>query len=172
MSGTHHRIPAGGASAQQQGTQSAQIATTGGGFSLTEDWLAAAVGLLVIVIAWALFGSGGSIKWLAVAPAKWSSIGQAAQDFARHLPGYVALFITFALLFGVSVTLLRKRAGAFLTAILVVFVVSALILILGAWADAPKYNPKPPLVALALGLILSNVFTLPEWLAAVQRVEF
>jgi len=172
MSDTHHSVPAGGASAQQQGTQGAQIAATGGGFSLTEDWLAAAVGLLVIVIAWALFASGGSIKWLAVAPAKWTSIGSAAQDFARHLPNYVALFVTFALLFGVSVTLLRQRAGAFLTAFLVVFAVSALILILGAWVDASKYNLEPPLVALALGLILSNVFTLPAWLEAGLRVEF
>ncbi|HEY2023022.1 YeiH family protein [Paraburkholderia sp.] len=172
MSDTHHSVPGSGAPVQRQGTQSTQTTATGGGFSLTEDWLAAAVGLLLIVIAWALFATGGSIKWLAVAPAKWSNIGQAAQDFARHLPGYVALFVTFGLLFGASVTLLRQRAGAFLSAFLVVFVVSALILILGAWVNASKYNLEPPLVALALGLIVSNVFTLPQWLSAGLRVEF
>ncbi|WP_233832882.1 YeiH family protein [Paraburkholderia sp. ZP32-5] len=172
MSDTHHSVPASGAPTQRQGTQSTPVTTTGGGFSTTEDWLAAAVGLLVIVIAWALFASGGSIKWLAVAPAKWSNIGQAAQDFSRHFPNYFALFAAFALLFGVSVALLRQRVGAFLAAFLVVFVVSALILILGAWVDASKYNLEPPLVALALGLIVSNVFTPPEWLVAGLRVEF
>lgn len=60
------------------------------------------VGLLVIVVARALFASGSSIKWLAVAPAKWSSVAQAAQDVRKHLPNYAALFIAFALLFGVS----------------------------------------------------------------------
>ena len=46
--------------------------THGGGLFSTEDWWAVWVGLLVIVVAWALFASGSSIKWLAVAPAKWS----------------------------------------------------------------------------------------------------
>ncbi|MGF6699246.1 putative membrane protein YadS [Paraburkholderia sp. MM5496-R1] len=171
MSDTRHTVPEGAAPAQRQGTQDAQTAR-GSGFSLTEDWLAAGVGLLVIVIAWALFASGSSIKWLAVAPAKWSSVAQAAQDIGKHLPNYLALFATFAVLFGASVGLLRQRVGAFLAAFVVVFVASALILTLGAWVDASRYNLEPPLVALALGLLVSNLFTLPEWLAAGLRVEF
>ncbi|MGF6409131.1 YeiH family protein [Paraburkholderia sp. MM5482-R1] len=171
MSDTHHTVPEGAAPGQRQGTQDAQTAR-GSGFSLTEDWLAAGVGLLVIVIAWALFASGSSIKWLAVAPAKWSSVAQAAQDIGKHLPNYFALFATFAVLFGASVALLRQRVGAFLAAFVVVFVASALILTLGAWVDASRYNLEPPLVALALGLLVSNLFTLPEWLAAGLRVEF
>ncbi len=47
-----------------------------------------------------------------------------------------------------------------------------LIFTLGAWVNASKYNLEPPLVALALGLVISNVFTLPEWFSAGLRVEF
>ncbi len=36
----------------------------------TEDWWAVWIGLAIIVIAYLLFASGTSIKWLAVAPAK------------------------------------------------------------------------------------------------------
>lgn len=77
-----------------------------------------------MAVAYALFASGGSIKWLAVAPAKWTSIGQLADDLGKHASGYVALFI-----------------------------VSTAIFAAGAWAKASSYDLEPPLVALALGLI-------------------
>ena len=41
----------------------------------TEDWWAVAIGLFVIVIAYGLFASGGSIKSLAVAPGRWNDFG-------------------------------------------------------------------------------------------------
>ena len=66
MSDTNQTLPSGAAPSQPRSGQSAH----GGGLFSTEDWWAVWVGLLVIVIAWALFASGSSIKWLAVAPAK------------------------------------------------------------------------------------------------------
>src|SRR5580698_3708418 len=128
MSDTNQTLPTGAAPTNRQTAQ-------GGGLFSTEDWWAVWVGLLVIVIAWALFASGSSIKWLAVAPAKWSSVGQAAQDLGKHLPNYAALFVAFALLFGVSLALLKQRVGAFLASFLILFVVSALIFTLGAWVN-------------------------------------
>ena len=50
----------------------------------TEDWWAVWIGLGIIVVAYLLFASGTSIKWLAVAPAKWATVGQAASDLGRH----------------------------------------------------------------------------------------
>jgi uncharacterized membrane protein YadS len=164
MSDSNPAIPADAAPSTQS--------TRGGGLFSTEDWWAVWVGLLVLVVAWALFASGGSIKWLAVAPAKWSSIDQAAQDLGKHLPNYAALFVGFAVLFGISVTALQQRLGAFLASFLILFVASALIFTIGAWTSASKYNLEPPLVALAIGLVISNVFRLPEWFSAGLRVEF
>lgn len=164
MSDSNPTIPAGAAPTAQN--------TRGGGLFSTEDWWAVWVGLLVILVAWALFASGGSIKWLAVAPAKWSSIGQAAQDIGKHLPNYAALFVGFAVLFGVSLAALKQRLGAFLASFLILFVASAVIFTIGAWVSASKYNLEPPLVALALGLLISNVFSLPAWFSAGLRVEF
>ena len=138
----------------------------------TEDWWAVAIGLLAIVAAYALFASGSSIKWLAVAPAKWSSIGQLAGDLGKHASGYVALFIAFAAVFSVAIVALGLPIGQFLAGFLVVFIVSTAIFATGAWAQASAYNLEPPLIALALGLIVSNVFTLPAWLAPALRVEF
>ncbi|SAK84591.1 hypothetical protein AWB76_05857 [Caballeronia temeraria] len=138
----------------------------------TEDWWAVGIGLLAIVVAYALFASGGSIKWLAVAPAKWSSLGQLAGDFGKHASGYVALFIAFAAVFSVAIVALGLPVGQFLAGFLVVFIVSTIIFTAGAWSKASAYNLEPPLIALALGLIVSNLFSLPAWLAPALRVEF
>ncbi|KXU94298.1 hypothetical protein CR51_27610 [Caballeronia megalochromosomata] len=138
----------------------------------SEDWWAVAIGLFAIIVAYALFASGGSIKWLAVAPAKWSGFGQLAGDLGRHASSYVALFVAFAAVFSVAIAALGLPVGKFLAGFLVVFVVSALIFAAGAWAQASRYNLEPPLIALALGLIVSNLFGLPAWLAPALRVEF
>src|SRR5579864_7968487 len=131
MSDTNHTLPTGAAPGRQQ-------SASGGGLFSTEDWLAVWVGLLVIVVAWALFASGSSIKWLAVAPAKWSSIGAAGADFVKHLPNYVALFLVFAVLFGVSLVALRQKVAHFLPSFLILFIASVLIFHLGAWVNAAK----------------------------------
>src|SRR5258707_10250336 len=42
----------------------------------------------------------------------------------------------------------------------------------GKGSEASRYNLEPPLLALALGLFISNVIGLPRWLDAGFRVEF
>ncbi len=138
----------------------------------TEDWWAVWIGLGLIVIAYLLFASGTSIKWIAVAPAKWSQPAQAGADFVQHLANYIALFVLFAVVFSVAVAALGQRVGQFLPGFLLVFVLSTLIFFGGAWASSSTYNLEPPLIALALGLIVSNVATVPAWLVPALRVEF
>ena len=125
MSDTRHSLPAGA-----QPSRPAHTTGSGGLFS-TEDWWAVWVGLLVILVAWALFASGSSIKWLATAPAKWSNLSAAGQDLAKHLPNYAALFVVFAVLFGVSLSVLKQRIGHFLASFAILFVASILIFEVG-----------------------------------------
>lgn len=138
----------------------------------TEDWWAVWIGLTAVAAAYLLFASGASIKWLAVAPAKWSGAAQLGQDLLRHLPSYLSLFVAFAALFSISIVALKQRVAHFLPAFFVVFIASTLIFIAGAWVDAAKYNLEPPLVALVLGLVVANTVKLPAWLDAGLRVEF
>src|SRR5438067_1476000 len=46
-----------------------------------EDYWAIWLGLGIVVVAYALFVSGSSIKWLAVTPAKWSTLSQLGAHF-------------------------------------------------------------------------------------------
>ncbi|CAH2924218.1 MAG: Inner membrane protein [uncultured Paraburkholderia sp.] len=129
------------------------------------------IGLFAILVAYGLFASGSSIKWLAVAPAKWAQPGQLAADIGKHAGGYVALFVAFAAVFSVAIGALGLSVVRFVSGFIAVFLVSAVIFAVGAWAQASTYNLEPPLIALALGLIVSNVFGAPGWLAPALRVE-
>jgi len=156
------------------GAQASESVATrrGRGLFSNEDWWSVWLGLGLIVVAWALFASGSSIKWLAVAPAKWSEVGQAVGDLTAHLPNYVALFALFALLFGSGLAVLGQRLVHFLPSFLILFVAAVAIFFVGAWTQASHYNLEPPLVALVLGLLVSNLVRLPEWFLAGLRVEF
>jgi len=144
----------------------------GGGWWKTEDWLAVALGLGLIALAYALFAGGSSLDWIAVSPAKWTTPDQLRADFAANWPRYLAQFALWLVL--VSAALkdlghpLRQTAPAFAF----LYVVSVLIFALGQWANAVKYNLEPPLVALLAGLLLANLNVLPRGLDAGFRVEF
>src|ERR1700761_4628440 len=105
MSDTKHALPAGAhpsKSDKSEQTEAARSTPGGRGLFSTEDWWAVWIGLLGVVVALALFASGGSIKWLAVAPAKWTRVAQAVHDVGVHVPNYLALFVVFAVLFGIG----------------------------------------------------------------------
>src|SRR5262245_28406196 len=64
------------------------------------------------------------------------------------------------------------KLNEFLPSFLFLYVVSLVIFAVGQWKEAGAYNLEPPLVALVVGLIISNVFTLPRWMDAGFRVEY
>ncbi|AIF49067.1 YeiH family protein [Dyella japonica] len=142
------------------------------GLFANEDWWSVWIGLAVIVVAWAWFAHGGSLKWLAVAPAKWKTLGEAWQGVASHWPNYVALFTASALLFGTALAVLGHSLSRFLPSFLILFVTSLLIFLAATWTEASRYNLEAPLLALALGLLVSNTVRLPEWFQSGLRVEF
>ena len=49
-----------------------------------EDWWAIWIGLGLVVVAAALFANGQSIKWIAVAPQKWSHLSQVGTQLQAH----------------------------------------------------------------------------------------
>jgi uncharacterized integral membrane protein (TIGR00698 family) len=139
---------------------------------LTEDWWAVWLGLGIIALAYIFYLSGSSISWIAVAPSKWSTFSQLGTQFSANAVRYLALLgVSLVLLTGVA-TFLGQKPKAFVASFIFVFIISAIIYTLGNWDQASKYNLEPPLVALLLGLLISNVIGLPRWLDAGFRVEF
>jgi len=137
-----------------------------------EDWWAVWIGLGLVLVAVVLFANGASLKWIAVTPQKWSTLDQVAAQFGANAMRYLALFALWLVLFGIAVRALGLRLADFIPAFVVLFIVSTLIYALGAWDQASRYNLEPPLVALVLGLLASNLLRLPAWLQSGLRVEF
>jgi hypothetical protein len=137
-----------------------------------EDWWAVWIGLGLIFVAAVLFANGSSLKWLAVAPQKWSHLSDIGPQLRSNGARFAALFVMWALLFGAGAAALGLGWLRFLPAFLVVFLVTTLLYFLGLWDQAAHYNLEPPLVALGLGLLISNTVGAPRWLTPALRVEF
>jgi len=137
-----------------------------------EDWWAIWIGLSLIVAAVAWFAAGGSIKWIAVAPQKWSHLAEVSAQLKQHWLQYGALFVLWSVAFGAGAASLGIAISRFLPAFLAIFAVATLIYFLGLWDQSAHYNLEPPLVALGLGLAVSNTVGVPQWLTPALRVEF
>jgi uncharacterized integral membrane protein (TIGR00698 family) len=139
---------------------------------LKEDWWAIWLGLGIVLVGYILFAQGSSLKWIAVTPAKWSNFAQLSHHFADNGLRYLVQFLLWLAAFSVALTALGHKARAFVPAFVFLYILSVVIFALGQWDQANYYNLEPPLVALVVGLVVSNVIGLPRWLDAGFRVEF
>lgn len=139
---------------------------------LKEDWWAVWFGLGVVIVAYAFYLAGSSISWIAVAPAKWSALPELATQLSATFPRYLALLGALLILFTIATSFIGQKPGEFIPSFIFVFALSTLIYILGNWDQANRYNLEPPLLALLIGLFISNVTKLPRWFDAGFRVEF
>ena len=135
-----------------------------------EDWWAIWIGLGLIAVAVALFAGGGSIKWIAVAPQKWSHLSDLRLQLKQHGAQYAALFVLWSVSFGIGAAALGIKISRFLPAFLLIYLAAGSIYFLGLWDQAAHYNLEPPLVALGLGLLISNTLGVPRWLDPGLRV--
>jgi uncharacterized integral membrane protein (TIGR00698 family) len=141
-------------------------------FWLKEDWWAVWLGLFIVILAYVFYLAGSSISWIAVAPAKWSTFSELAAQFSKNGIKYLALLGAFLILFTVVISFIGQKPRAFIPSFIFIFILSTIIYTAGNWDQANRYNLEPPLVALVLGLFISNVIGLPRWLDAGFRVEF
>ncbi len=139
---------------------------------LKEDWWAVWIGLGIVIAGLILFAHGGSWRWVAVVPPRWTSFAQLGAHFADAWQHYVVQFVLWAAAFSVALGALGHKPREFLPAFVFVYVLSMAVFTFGQWDSAVYYNLEPPLVALVLGLVIANVVGLPRWLDAGFRVEF
>src|ERR1700677_2851678 len=139
---------------------------------LKEDYWAIWIGLATVIIAYLFFANGSSIRWLAVTPAKWSDLSALGAHFQANYLRYIAQFLVFLVVFTFALTALGHKARDFVPSFTILYLLSLVIFVLGQWDKANTYGFEPPLVALVVGLILTNFAGLPRWLDAGFRVEF
>jgi uncharacterized integral membrane protein (TIGR00698 family) len=139
---------------------------------IKEDWWANWIGLGLVLLSYALFLEGDSLRWIAVVPASWSNVSELGADLAGNAARYVAQFCAWTLVFSVAIRAMGFRLGAFVPSFAFLYVLSLVIFAIGRWDQASQYNLEPPLVALLVGLALSNFVGVPKSFDAGFRVEF
>ena len=142
---------------------------------LKEDWWAIWLGLGLMIVAVILFSGGSSVlKTLAINPGglKWQTFGQLMGHFQANAGTYLAQFICWLVLFGVSARIMGIKLGEFIPSFIVLYILSMIMFGIAGWASAAKFNLEAPLVALIIGLIIANVVPLPKWMDAGFRVEY
>jgi uncharacterized membrane protein YadS len=125
-----------------------------------------------VAAAYILFAGGSNLAWIAVAPAKWGTLGELESQLLRNAPRYLAQFGAFLLVLTRVAALLGHRARSFVPSFALIYALSGAVFAAGAWSQAQRYNLEPPLLALLIGLVISNVLPLPRSLDAGFRVEF
>jgi uncharacterized membrane protein YadS len=138
----------------------------------TEDWWSVWFGLGIVVLALAAFWSGASIKGWAVTPAKWNELGVATADLAKNAGGYLTIFLMFAAVFGVSMAIMGVKLTQFIPGFVTLFLGSLLIFIASGWKVMEDLNVEAPLLALLVGLVISNLMRMPEWIKSALRTEY
>ena len=140
---------------------------------MKEDWWAIWLGLGIVIVAYLFFTSGSSIKWIAVLPpGKWTEFSVITQHFSEHIGQYVAQFVMWCVIFGISIRALGFKLSEFYPSFLFVYICSIIIFVIGQNKSFINLNLEPPLVALLLGLIISNFIGLPKWMDTGFRVEY
>jgi len=136
-----------------------------------EDWWAIWIGLALVFVGGLLFLTGGSLRWLAILPPKWSDISQVIADLAQNWLRYGTQFLVWFAAFSIALRALGQPVRAFLPGFALLYFAAYGIFVVGQWEGAVRYNLEPPLVALFAGLAIANSVRLPQWLQLAMRGE-
>ncbi|MDQ5988024.1 MAG: hypothetical protein CSYNP_03777 [Syntrophus sp. SKADARSKE-3] len=138
----------------------------------TEDWWSVWLGLGIVLVAIIALWMGTSIKGWAVLPGKVTDMGKAWADLAKNFGGYVTIFIVLGVVFSFSMKLMGHKLSHFIPGFIILFVGAVIIFYLSSLQIMIDFNIEAPLLALIIGLIISNVGKIPAWLKVSLRTEY
>ncbi len=138
----------------------------------TEDWWSVWLGLGIVFLAIIVFWAGASIKGWVVVPAKLTEFSKVWTDLSNNATGYLLIFLLFGSVFSVSMAIMGHKLKEFIPGFIILFVGSMIIFYLAGWKLMEDLNIEAPLLALIIGLIISNVMKIPAWMKVSLRTEY
>lgn len=140
---------------------------------MKEDYWAVWMGIGIVLLALAVYLSGGSIKGWSVTPGSWSDLGGLGADLAKHGTGYLTIFLLFGVVFTISIAIMGRKVKEFIPGFTILFVGSLVIFYLSSNVFVKsKLHLGAPLLALLIGLIIGNIKKMPAWFQTCLRTEY
>lgn len=135
-------------------------------FELSEDWVVVILGFAIIALA--LFGI--------VVPKPSFSWADSSELTQKVFSGnnLLSMASQFGLVYAVAILgaiLLKKNLKSLLIVFPTVFVLTLIALVLAGNSTIKEYNLEAVIFSLAIGLIISNCFKLPEWFKNALSTE-
>jgi uncharacterized integral membrane protein (TIGR00698 family) len=140
---------------------------------LKEDWWAIYLGLGIVIAAISFFYSGNPfLKSLSVLPPAWTDFGKLVEHFSTNIGWYALQFIFWFIVFSISTKILGFKQSEYIPSFIFLYVLSIITFIIGEYKPLTSHGFEAPLVALLLGLFISNTIRLPKWMDSGFRVEY
>lgn len=140
-----------------------------------EDTWAIIIGLgLTIAICLAFFANAlGMFKSMAVSIPSWTDdFGKATAGISKNPAGIMILFVFFLAAFSFAMKIMGHDLKKYVPSFVTLFILSVFVTIFGSNTVAKTWQLETPLLALLVGIIVSNTITLPEWFKSGLRTEF
>ena len=131
-----------------------------------EDWWACFIGWFILLLA--------LIGWLPGTPkiAKWTSLAAAFPKGGATFGTTIVLCLTMGVLTFIAGIWMKWDLKNYFPGFAVIFAIAFVSMVLSKQAFINKWGISYVLFALAIGLIISNVFKVPNFLKAAGQTEF
>src|SRR4030042_49732 len=140
---------------------------------LKEDWWAIYLGLGIVIAAIVFFYTGNPfLKSLSVLPPGWTDFKQITEHFSTNIGWYALQFIFWFSVFSISTRILGFKQSEYIPSFIFLYILSIITFIIGEYKPLNNYGFEAPLVALLIGLFISNTIRLPKWMDSGFRVEY
>lgn len=141
-----------------------------------EDYWAIIIAFALILLMTAGFLSGigtAVFKAMAVNVPAWSTApGKLVAGMRQNALGLGYLFAFFGTLFGFAAKRLGYQTRNFIAGFVILFLMSIAVSAIGSNKFAKDLQLETPLLALLVGMLISNTIKLPQWFHDSLRTEF
>lgn len=137
-----------------------------------EDYWAMWLGLAMLLLA-IVFSSMGNnfMNWIVVKIPSYSDYQTALVYLSSQTSALIVLFVFLLILFSIAIKALTGEVKQFLAGFSFLFFLGVFVSVWGSWDVMKRYNIETPLLALAVGLLISNFLKIPYWLSTALQTQ-
>ncbi len=132
-----------------------------------------ALGLTLLTTITFLAGGFGVFKSMAIKVPDWSTNFSAVFGMlTKDALGILTLFFFFIITFTIGAKVMGRDVKRYLLGFTLLFIISVIVTILGSNKFMKNWQLETPLLALLLGMIVSNSMKLPDWFREALTTEY